>query len=81
MNGHLTTGSGDGGGVPVSLEEATSGKFLITFLHPEATSTEPGKRFLRALAAENMIKGLFVDEVHQVFHPHFVPAENIFFGV
>ena len=77
MNGHLTASSEEGGGVPVSLFEATSGKFLVTFLHPEATSTEPGKQFLRSLAAQNMIKGLFVDEVHQVFHPPLAPAQNI----
>ena len=57
---------GDGGAVPVTLEEALGGKFLITFLHPEATSTEFGQKFLHSLAREGMIMGLVIDEVHQV---------------
>ena len=65
MGGHLT-GVGEGGSVAVTLEEALSGKFLITFLHPEATSTDFGQLFLRSLAREGMIRGLVVDEVHQV---------------
>ena len=65
MGGNLT-GVSDGGTVSVTLEEALSGKFLITFLHPEATSTDFGQQFLRSLAREGMIRGLVVDEVHQV---------------
>ena len=65
MGGHLT-GVGEGGPVAVTLDEALSGKFLITFLHPEATSTDFGQLFLRSLAREGMIRGLIVDEAHQV---------------
>ena len=65
MAGQLTS-VGEGGSVPVSLEEALSGRFLITFLHPEATSTEFGQAFLHSLSREGMIRGLFADEVHQV---------------
>ena len=80
MNGHLTS-AGEACSVPVTLGEATSGKFLVTFLHPEATTTDSGKQFLRALAAKNMIKGLFVDEVHQVVYPHVVELQVLPHGV
>ena len=53
-------------GAPISLEEATSGKYRIMFLHPEASATDSGQRLLRELSKKSAICGLVIDEVHQV---------------
>lgn len=53
-------------GAPVSLAEATSGKYRIMFLHPETTATNSGQKLLRELSSKGAICGLVIDEVHQV---------------
>ena len=70
MGGHLT-GSSEAAelsstGASVSVAEATSGKYRILFMHPEASITDSGQQLLRELADKDAIRALFIDEVHQV---------------
>ena len=53
-------------GASVSVAEATSGKYRILFMHPEASITDSGQQLLRELADKDAIRALFIDEVHQV---------------
>ena len=53
-------------GAPVSFAEATSGKYRIMFMHPESSATKSGQRLLRELSDKGAIRGLVIDEVHQV---------------
>ena len=53
-------------GESLSVAEASSGKYRILFMHPEASVTESGQRLLRELASTDVIRGLVIDEVHQV---------------
>ena len=66
MGGQLMGLNNQGEAAPVTQAEALSGRYCILFLHPESTSTELGQKLLRGLAKEDLILGLFVDEVHQV---------------
>ena len=70
MSGHLTGSSEAAGllssGESLSVAEASSGKYRILFMHPEASITETGQQLLRELAKLDVIHGLFIDEVHQV---------------
>ena len=70
MGGHLT-GSSEAAqlsstGEPLSVAEATSGKYRILFMHPEASITDSGQQLLRELSNMDVIRGLVIDEVHQV---------------
>lgn len=56
-------------GVSVSMEEATSGRYRLMFLHPEVCITSTGQRLLRRLSNKDAIQGLVIDEVHQVRLP------------
>ena len=74
MGGHLT-GSSEAAqlsstGEPLSVAEATSGKYRILFMHPEASITDSGQRLLREMSSKEVIHGLFVDEVHQGLEGH-----------
>ena len=52
-------------GTPVTVDEATGGKFRLMFVHPEACVTDFGQRILRILNDKEAIQGLIVDEIHQ----------------
>ena len=70
MGGHLT-GSSDAAelsstGESLSVAEATSGKYRILFMHPEASITDSGQQLLREFSNMDVIHGLVIDEVHQV---------------
>ena len=69
MTGQVVGLDSDGQLIPVGQEELDSGKYLVLFCQPEGTATEQGQRVLRSLADRDQIRGLFVDEIHQVFHP------------
>ena len=60
----------NGQAIPLAQEEVVSGKYLVLFCQPEGTATDQGQRILRSLALGEQIRGLFVDEVHQVFKFH-----------
>ena len=69
MTGQVVGLDSDGQPIPVGQEDLDSGKYLVLFCQPEGTATEQGQRVLRSLAERDQIRGLFVDEIHQVFHP------------
>ena len=66
MGGQLMGLDNKGEAVTITLGEALSGTYCAVFMHPESTTTETGQKLLRGLAKEDLILGLFVDEVHQV---------------
>ena len=70
MGGQILGSDEQGHPIPISMEEALSGKFLVLFCQPEGTATDPGQKFLRNLARGDHICGLFVDEVHQGLDGH-----------
>ena len=67
MAGQVMGLDSNGQAVPLAQEEVVSGKYLVLFCQPEGTATDQGQRILRSLAGGDQIRGLFVDEVHQVF--------------
>ena len=71
MKAHMTGSSEEvaelsSSGAPLTVAEATSGKYRILFMQPEASVTDSGQRLLRELSRMDVIRGLVVDEVHQV---------------
>ena len=52
----------------ISLAEATSGKYKIVFMQPEAASTDAGQKLLREMNSKDLIRSVIIDEVHQVKH-------------
>ena len=74
MKAHMTGSSEEtaeftSSGASLTVAEATSGKYRVLFMHPEASVTDSGQRLLRELSRMDVIRGLFIDEVHQV-HRH-----------
>ena len=67
MGGQVMGLDSNGQAIPLAQEEVVSGKYLVLFCQPEGTATDQGQRVLRRLATGDQIRGLFVDEVHQVF--------------
>ena len=70
MTGQVMGLDSNGQAIPLAQEEVVSGKYLVLFCQPEGTATDQGQRILRSLALGEQIRGLFVDEVHQVFKFH-----------
>ena len=66
MGGQVMGLDDQGQTIPISAEEAVSGKYLILFCQPEGTATNQGQKLLRLLARGDQIVALIVDEVHQV---------------
>ena len=50
-----------------SLEELLSGRITVLIGHPESFSTPRGRQIMAALAANDRILGITIDEFHQVF--------------
>ena len=48
----------------LSIEDITSGRYVLLCGHPEAFASKTGQAILRALAALKMIKAVLNDEVH-----------------
>ena len=72
MNAQMTGSSEEvaeisSSGASLTVAEATSGKYRILFMHPEASVTDSGQRLLRELSSKDVIRGLIIDEVHQVY--------------
>ena len=68
MAGQVMGLDDQGQAVAVSREEVLSGKYLVLFCQPEGTATDQGQKLLRSLSRGDHVRGLFVDEVHQVLY-------------